>query len=92
VLVRSVPSSHSTIASVEGTIRLEFNSRIDSPRSVLLLIGSAGTEKVPPVSEPEPNVLGGRLKALAPGAYLLRWQVLATDGHITRGEIPFNVR
>jgi methionine-rich copper-binding protein CopC len=28
---------------------------------------------------------------LAAGAYRLRWQVLASDGHITRGEIPFTV-
>ena len=29
--------------------------------------------------------------ALSPGAYVLRWQVLAIDGHITRGDIPFVV-
>ena len=28
---------------------------------------------------------------LAAGAYVLRWQVLAIDGHITRGEVPFRV-
>jgi methionine-rich copper-binding protein CopC len=28
---------------------------------------------------------------LLPGEYRLRWQVLASDGHITRGEIPFAV-
>ena len=26
------------------------------------------------------------------GDYVLRWQVLATDGHITRGELHFRVR
>jgi methionine-rich copper-binding protein CopC len=29
---------------------------------------------------------------LSPGAYSVRWQVLAVDGHITRGEVPFTVR
>src|SRR4051812_10031837 len=29
---------------------------------------------------------------LEPGAYLLRWLVLSSDGHITRGDIPFCVR
>jgi len=29
---------------------------------------------------------------LKPGSYTLRWQALAPDGHITRGEIPFTVR
>jgi len=28
---------------------------------------------------------------LAPGAHVLRWQVLAIDGHITRGDVPFTV-
>jgi len=28
---------------------------------------------------------------LAAGAYSLRWQVLAIDGHITRGDVPFTV-
>ena len=28
---------------------------------------------------------------LQPGAYTLRWQVLAIDGHITRGDVPFTV-
>jgi len=29
---------------------------------------------------------------LVRGAYKLRWQVLAADGHITRGEISFEVK
>jgi len=28
---------------------------------------------------------------LAAGAYSLRWQVLAIDGHITRGDLVFTV-
>jgi hypothetical protein len=28
---------------------------------------------------------------LTPGVYVLRWQVLAIDGHITRGDVPFTV-
>ena len=29
---------------------------------------------------------------LTPGAYVMRWQVLAVDGHITRGDVPFTVQ
>jgi methionine-rich copper-binding protein CopC len=29
---------------------------------------------------------------LKPGAYKLQWQVLAPDGHITRGVVPFSVK
>jgi copper resistance protein C len=28
---------------------------------------------------------------MAPGSYSVRWQVLAIDGHITRGDVPFTV-
>jgi hypothetical protein len=35
--------------------------------------------------------LAGEADALAPGDYVLHWQVLAVDGHITRGDIPFRV-
>jgi methionine-rich copper-binding protein CopC len=38
-----------------------------------------------------PDVIGARAAGLPPGAYRLRWQVLAIDGHITRGDIPFRV-
>jgi methionine-rich copper-binding protein CopC len=33
----------------------------------------------------------GTTGELATGVYVLRWQVLAVDGHITRGDIPFSV-
>jgi len=37
------------------------------------------------------DTLSAEAKGLRPGTYRLRWQVLASDGHITRGEIPFTV-
>ena len=38
-----------------------------------------------------PNVITATTADLTPGAYVLRWQMLAIDGHITRGDIPFTV-
>ena len=38
-----------------------------------------------------PDTLNAKATGLKPGAYRIRWQVLAPDGHITRGEIPFTV-
>jgi methionine-rich copper-binding protein CopC len=38
------------------------------------------------------SLLSATGHGLAKGAYVLRWQVLATDGHITRGEVPFQVQ
>jgi len=28
---------------------------------------------------------------LKPGSYRLRWQVMSIDGHVTHGDIPFEV-
>ena len=38
------------------------------------------------------DALVGKANGLAPGKYKIRWQVLAIDGHITRGDIPFTVK
>ncbi len=60
--------------------------------STLTLITPDGrVAKVVIESEPEPGVLSAKLTGLVKGAYVLRWQVLATDGHITRGKVPFQV-
>jgi methionine-rich copper-binding protein CopC len=37
-------------------------------------------------------MLAALVSGLAPGQYRLRWQVLAIDGHLTRGDIPFTVK
>ena len=71
--------------------RLSYNSRIDAARSRLLLIRPDKTETVLPVGpDSAANVLTATA-TLAAGAYTLRWQVLAVDGHITRGDLPFTV-
>jgi methionine-rich copper-binding protein CopC len=43
-------------------------------------------EKAPPDS------LKSEIHGLKHGPYTLQWQVLAVDGHISRGEIPFKVQ
>ena len=39
-----------------------------------------------------PETLSTQAAGLKPGEYSIRWQVLASDGHITRGVVPFTVR
>jgi methionine-rich copper-binding protein CopC len=72
---------------------MKFSSRVDGVRSTLLLTSADGQSK-PMVIEPQsaPDILTTRLTHLSPGKYAIRWQVLATDGHVTRGEIPFRVK
>jgi len=73
-------------------IRLQFNSRIDLDRSRITLQGPDDTDRPVAVSKNEPGgMLAGRANVAIAGRWKIRWQVLSTDGHITRGEIPFFV-
>ena len=33
-----------------------------------------------------------KASGLKPGAYKLEWHVLASDGHMSKGEVPFTVQ
>jgi methionine-rich copper-binding protein CopC len=93
VLVRSTPKAHETVASGELNVELQFNSRIDAARSSLSLVLPDGqTKDLAQLPQSSPAVLDAKTQRLAPGSYVLRWQVLAHDGHITRGEVPFDVK
>jgi methionine-rich copper-binding protein CopC len=76
-----------------GAVALRFNSRIDHSRSRLTLHGPDNATRALTVAPAEdPALLEAPVPwALAPGDWRLRWQVLALDGHITRGDIFFTV-
>ena len=89
ILMRSAPATGGSVPAGTVPVELHYNSRIDAGRSRVTLIGPGQAETVLPVRPgPAPDELRAEA-TLAPGAYTLRWQVLATDGHITRGDVPF---
>jgi methionine-rich copper-binding protein CopC len=93
VLIEAVPKPGSVVTASEVDVRLRFNARIDHERSSLTLIGPNGESPIDTTKATAPaDVMAGRLSGLAPGKYRLRWQVLAVDGHITRGDVQFEVR
>lgn len=76
-------------------VRLRFNGRIDRTRSRLVLHAPDGGQTPLPLdSGNDPTLLEARTDIVpwAPGAWRLRWQVLALDGHIASGDVPFTVR
>lgn len=92
ILLESSPALKSAVAGPDVPIKLRFNVRIDAVRSRLTLIRPDGSSQTLEINKETPaDTLSAEANGLAPGAYRLRWQVLASDGHITRGEIPFTV-
>ncbi len=95
IVTASEPAAGAVLDALPARISVQFNSRIDPERSRLTLIGPDGASQALDITHS--NGLA-RLEApapasrLAPGAWRLRWQVLAMDGHITRGDIPFTIR
>ncbi|MDB5372222.1 MAG: putative Copper resistance protein copC family [Belnapia sp.] len=93
VVVASDPAAGAALATAPTTVSIRFNSRLDHGRSRLLLIGAAGDQATLPISpDSEPTVLEAPVTGIGPGSWRLRWQVLAVDGHITRGDIPFTIQ
>lgn len=93
IIVVAQPAMNSVVAPGEIMIRLEFNSRIDSKRSGLVLLRPDGTEATVALAPGAPaGVLAGRAQVKENGTWKLGWQVLSLDGHITRGEVDFSVR
>lgn len=91
ILLESQPAARGTVAGGAVTVTLRFNSRIDQGRSRLAL-RSGGKERVLAVAPSGAEDVLAAQADLAPGDYVLRWQVLAVDGHITRGDVPFQVK
>lgn len=91
ILEASEPNAGDKVPSGPIALKLRFNSRIDRTRSRVTLTRSDQTKTTPPIDPEGPPDLLTTTVTLLPGAYVLRWQVLAVDGHITRGDVPFTV-
>ncbi|MGH7367573.1 MAG: copper resistance CopC family protein [Candidatus Rokuibacteriota bacterium] len=95
IVLESSPAHDSVLARAPRQVTLRFNSRIEkrltrvtlaradhAPVAVALPDGDAGAT---------PDRLTIRLEPLGPGVYVLRYRVLAVDGHITEGVLRFTV-
>jgi methionine-rich copper-binding protein CopC len=91
ILIKSDPAIGGSVQAGQVAFHLRYNSRIDRARSRLTLNRPDHTQTVLPIAR---DGFDDSLTTMAPltsGDYVLRWQVLAVDGHITRGDVPFTV-
>ena len=91
ILEDSQPPPGGSVTAGNVTLRFQFNSRVDRARSRLTLTRPDRSQHVLPIDPDGPPDIITTQVELTPGAYSVRWQVLAVDGHITRGDVPFTV-
>jgi methionine-rich copper-binding protein CopC len=92
VLMESSPKQNSSVKGPDVPIWLRFNARIDGGRSRLHLLAPDGwRHSLEGVKQPSPDTLTAQASGLKPVTYKMEWQVLASDGHISRGEVAFTV-
>lgn len=88
--------AHAVLTSfkVEGhDVVLRFNGRVDAARSRLSLLTAEGAapQKIECEAGEDQATLKGHLGDAAPGSYVLRWEVLSVDGHISRADQPLTL-
>ncbi len=93
IALSTKPAQHEAVSGPNVPVKLRFNSRIDAKRSTLILMTPEGEQRALAIKGAAAgDSLVSEAKGLKRGSYILRWQVLASDGHITRGEVPFSVK
>jgi methionine-rich copper-binding protein CopC len=95
IVVEASPVHDSTLERAPDRVTLRFNSKIEKRFTRLTL--SVGDGRPVPVAllthdDPSgPDRLVIPLRPLRPGIYVLRYRVLAVDGHITEGALRFTI-
>jgi hypothetical protein len=93
ILFEATPARNSIVSGSSVAVKLRFNVRVDSSRSRLALVYPGGSLHALQVKPQQPaDVVAADVSDLEPGHYDLKWQVLASDGHMTQGDIPFAVK
>ena len=90
---RSEPAADTVMVAGPVSVAVVYSGKIDRARSQLALVAPSGTRRELALDgSAPPNVLQASAPIdLTPGAHVLRWIVLSSDGHLTRGDIPFRV-
>ncbi|MGH8524897.1 MAG: copper resistance CopC family protein [Gammaproteobacteria bacterium] len=92
ILIDSTVHQDARLTAAPKTIRLRLNSRIEHGLSRFTLERNGRQEGTALQAEPRgPDRILVHLPALAPGTAVLRYRVLAADGHITEGVLRFHL-
>ncbi len=99
-LVKSAPEKEAVLTKAPARIDLWFNELLEDGFNTILVYPKSelGKEKPSDFTDGKVTVdpkdrthLTVKLKALAPGEYVVDWRVLSRDGHSAPGRITFTV-
>jgi copper resistance protein C len=94
LVLESAPAQGAMLTSPPTHVFLRFNSKLEKRLSHVSLAPEKGKPVALPISvngQDQPDRIDLPLAPLAPGAYVVRYKVLAVDGHITEGILRFSV-
>lgn len=92
VVVEATPKDRATLPAAPPEIVLRFNATLEKKLVHLKLERAEGSSQTLVDRAPEPAIVRCTVPPdLAPGAYTLKYKVLATDGHATQGVLRFSV-
>jgi len=95
ILLESSPADGALLSEAPSHASLRFSSKLETLLCRVTLISADGHQTVLQVEPSQPDASPGqlhiRLPRLPPGAYILRFTVLATDGHATEGVVRFRI-
>jgi methionine-rich copper-binding protein CopC len=103
IVLESTPAHDARLEAPPSRVVLRFNGRIEHSLSRVTIEraaerGAAARPVPAPVATgapdvaPAPDRLVIPLAPLSPGVYVVRYRVLAADGHLTEGALRFTVR
>ena len=89
----SVPTDGSTLTVAPNEVKIQFTEGVELEFS-RIAVKNAGGETVSQgkVRRIASDTLAVALNPLAPGPYVIEWQVLSVDTHITDGTLRFTIR
>lgn len=92
-ILSGAAQAHAILLSfkVDGQdVVLHYNGRVDVLRSKVTLLTSdlKDPQKLESGAGEDPASLKVHLGEVPAGSYVLRWEVLSVDGHISRGDQP----
>ena len=95
IVLESSPAHDAVLPEAPTRLVLRFNSRIEAALSRVTIEPSAGRPvalRVATEAASAADRLVVPLQPLTPGVYIVRYRVLAADGHVTEGALRFTVK